>query len=97
MQSFEGLRQILGVAGELSRCDLPFDTIAKDLAAGAAINASQLNALSPKALDLDRGVLVLVGDKGLILEQIKDLGLPAPVEVDTQGEPIADANRKPAP
>jgi len=88
VQSFEGLRQILGVAGELSRCDLPFDTIAKDLASAAALDAKALNTLAPKALDLDRGVLVLVGDKALILEQIKDLGLPTPTEVDPQGEPV---------
>jgi len=31
-------------------------------------------------------VLVLVGDKKLILDQIKDLNLPAPIEYTPEGE-----------
>jgi hypothetical protein len=36
-------------------------------------------------------VLVLVGDKGLILEQIKSLGLPKPTEVDVRGTAVSSA------
>ena len=37
---------------------------------------------------LDHGVLVLVGDKTLILDQIKDLGLAEPVVLDVNAQPV---------
>ena len=61
------------------------------LAAMEKTNAAALNTQAKAALPLDRSVLVLVGDKASILPQLKEAGLPAPVEVDTWGAP------KPAP
>jgi predicted Zn-dependent peptidase len=94
VQVFEGLGQIIGVAADLNRCGLPFSTISGDLAAMKSLDASKVNASAKDALQLDHGVLVLVGDKTLILSQIKDLGLPTPVEVDAQGEPVKPTARK---
>jgi hypothetical protein len=50
--------------------------------------AADLNALAGSAIPLERGVLVLLGDKQKILEELKGLDLPAPVEVDIRGKRI---------
>jgi hypothetical protein len=39
---------------------------------------TDLNTLAKEAIALDRGVLVLVGDKALVLKQVEGLGLPTP-------------------
>lgn len=61
--------------------------ISEDLVRAAEITADELNALAARAVTARRGVLVLVGDKRLILEQIRDLGLPEPREFRASGEP----------
>jgi zinc protease len=88
IQTFAGLGGVLGTVAELSINGLSFDTIAKDLASMTSVKAADLNSLSKQALPIDQGVLVLVGDKRLILEQIKDLGLPQPVELDERGRAV---------
>jgi hypothetical protein len=42
---------------------------------------------------LDKGVLVLVGDKKLILEQIKDLKLSPPIELTPAGDPAPSSGQ----
>jgi predicted Zn-dependent peptidase len=81
------LSSLLGVANEQVVNGLPFEQWSKDLAALDGVKADALNALAHDAIPLERGVLVLVGDKEVVLEQIKGLGLPEPVEVDARGEP----------
>ncbi|MCC6677387.1 MAG: insulinase family protein [Phycisphaerales bacterium] len=87
VRGFQGLSGMLGAAAELVTSDLPFDTVSRDMEAMSKATASDLNTLARTALPIDRGVLVLVGDKAVILEQIKDLGLPQPVEYDAEGNP----------
>jgi predicted Zn-dependent peptidase len=87
VQAFSGLSGILATATSYVELGAPFETLGEDLAAQSALDASALNAAAKTALALDRGVLVLVGDKATILPQLKDLPLPAPVEVDTWGNP----------
>jgi predicted Zn-dependent peptidase len=87
VQTFEGLGRIVALGAELDRVGLPFESVAGDLAAHEKLSAKDLNAIAGNAIALKRGVLVLVGDKGKILEQIKDLGLPPATEVDALGEP----------
>ena len=50
------------------------------------IAEGDLNRMAYDAVPLEQSVLVLVGDKGAILEQINDLDLPEPVELTVQGE-----------
>jgi zinc protease len=88
VQDFAGLSGLLGAAVEPLTAGAPFATIGQDLRAMAGVSEKELNALANAAVPIERGVLVLVGDRGLILEQIKDLGLPAPSIVDAQGEPV---------
>jgi predicted Zn-dependent peptidase len=89
IDSFAGLRGILSTASELALNHMPFDTVGKDLAAIAAADAASLNAMCQAALPIDQGVLVLVGDKRVILEQLQGLPLPAPLELDVHGAPVA--------
>jgi predicted Zn-dependent peptidase len=86
IRAFEGLPGVAGAAATFTLNGLPLSTTASDLEAMSRVTAGDLNALAKKALPLDAGVLVLVGDKKLILEQIKDLGLEAPVEYTAMGE-----------
>jgi predicted Zn-dependent peptidase len=88
VQTFEGLNGILGAAGELVVAGLPFDTLAADLKAMSGVGAPDLNKLARPAIPLENGVLVLVGDKRQIMEQIKSLDLPKPIELDVRGAPI---------
>jgi len=87
IQSFQGLGGILATAAMLNRNGLPFSTIGEDLGKIGKVDANTLSALAENAVPLDSGVLVLVGDKKLILEQIKDLKLPAPKELTVRGDP----------
>ena len=80
---------LLGAAGEPLENDLPFDTVTRDLEAMKSVTAADLNALAKAAIPFDRGLLILVGDKGVILEQLKGLNLPAPVEYTPEGERAA--------
>jgi predicted Zn-dependent peptidase len=87
VQAFSGLSGILATATSYAELGAPFETLDEDLAAQASLDAAALNATAKTAFALDRGVLVLVGDKAAILPQLKDLPLPPPVEVDTWGSP----------
>ena len=86
---FEGLGGLLGGAAPYLASGLPFETVASDLAALPQLKASDLNALAREAVNLDTGVLVLVGDKKVILEQLQGRKLPEPVELTATGEPVA--------
>jgi zinc protease len=87
VQGFSGLSGILATATNYAELGAPFETLGEDLVAQSSLDAAALNAAAKTAIALDRGVLVLVGDKAAILPQLKGLPLPAPVEVDTWGAP----------
>ena len=86
-ERFGTLDGLVGDAGHLLAVGAPFDTRTTQLAESAAATPAALNAAAAHAVQLDRSVLVLVGDKRLVLDQIKDLTLPAPVLVDAEGRP----------
>lgn len=87
IQSMEGVHGPIAAAAPLLSAGLPYEQISRDLATVAALKADNLNAAARKAIPLDRAVLILVGDKTLILEQIKDLKLPTPIELTPEGAP----------
>ena len=41
-----------------------------------------------RGLRQSRGLLVLVGDKKVILKQLEGLGLPTPTELNVRGDPM---------
>jgi predicted Zn-dependent peptidase len=91
IQSFAGLQGILGTAATLVLNDRPFTDLGSELSAVAAITAKDLNAIAREAIPLETGVLVLVGDKKTILQQLEGLDLPEVVEFSAEGVPVVDA------
>jgi predicted Zn-dependent peptidase len=87
VQRFEHINGVLGMTADLLEAGMPYSTLGADVKAMKGVTAEELNTLAPQVLPIESGVLVLVGDKALVLSQIKDLGLPAPVEYTAQGEP----------
>ena len=88
IQSFAGLRGILGAATTLVRNNRPFSDLGEELKAIAAVRKSDLNRLTYGAVPLEKGLLVLVGDKKLVLEQLKGLELPTPVELTVNADVV---------
>ena len=70
--------------------------LAEDFAEIQRATAFEINRLAGPAIPIERGVLVLVGDKRLILEQIKDLHLGAVIQIDEQGVPVPQSGIEPA-
>jgi len=89
IQSFAGLSGILSEAEQRIIAGVPFATLAEDMKRIQSTSQEQLNGLASGAVPLDQGVLVLVGDKKTILEQIKD-AVPPPEELDIYGRPVVD-------
>jgi predicted Zn-dependent peptidase len=96
IHSLAGINGPIGEMEPLLEAGLPFETIANDLAAAMKTTAPELNSFAKNAIPLEKGVLVLVGDKKLILDQIKDLKLPTPVEYTPEGEEKAGSNKSAA-
>jgi predicted Zn-dependent peptidase len=87
VHSTSELSGLVGIAGELIVNGLPFEAWGKDLARLDLVKAADLNALAKDAIPLEQGVLVLVGDRKIVLAAVKDLGLLEAVEVDARGQP----------
>ena len=88
VRGFSGLAGLLGSTAESLINGLPADTVAQDMAVMGTVTAAELNGLAKKAIQFREGILLLVGDKGVILDQIKSLGLPAPEFYDNAGNPV---------
>jgi len=88
IQSFAGLNGVLQEAIERTAAEMPFESLARDMATMQSATTAELNKIVGPALPLENGVLVLVGDKKKILEQMKDLGLAAPIEVTVRGDKV---------
>src|SRR5205807_595772 len=84
-ERFGSLDAMLGTVHGLLLLGAPLDSTTQDLAKAAKADANALNSAMKQTIDLKRSVLILVGDKKLILEQIKDLQLAKPVELDADG------------
>ena len=74
---------------ELARFGLGVESVATDLAVATAYDRAKLNDFAKRAFPLENGVLVLVGDAGVVLPQLEGLGLPAPIRVTVDGDPAA--------
>jgi hypothetical protein len=87
ISAFEGLRGITSTTATFVLNGMPIDTTASDLEAMQRAAAADLNSLAKKAVSIDKGVLVLVGDKKLITDQLAGLNLGTPVEYTPEGLP----------
>ncbi len=86
IQSFAGLGGILGTASTLVRNNRPFSDLGDELLAVTRVTETDLNRLAYNAVPLEKCLLVLVGDKRQIIEQLKGLDLPEPVELTVTGD-----------
>lgn len=98
VEAFAGLGGTLRQALERIVNKQPIESLASDMRAIPSVQASQLNELAKTAIELNKGVLVLVGDKKTILKELAELQsvgppetgstrieVPMPIEVDTLG------------
>jgi predicted Zn-dependent peptidase len=90
IQSFQSLSGLLAAARQIEENGSAFETLNDDLASMDAVTQQGLNGLAPSAIPLEQSVLVLVGDKKLILDQLKSLPLQTPIELNVSGDPKAD-------
>ena len=88
IQSFQGLGGVIGTAEDRELNGLSFASLGDDLAAMTAVSQGDLNALAKTAVPLEEALLVLVGDKKVIMKQLEGLGLPTPTELTVRGEPV---------
>lgn len=93
ISSFGTLEGTAGTAAEVITVGGAWADIAGDIAALQSVDAASLNSLAPKVVDVNKAVLVLVGDKTTIMNALKDssladLKLPAPVMVDNDGNTL---------
>ena len=77
-------------AATLVRNDRPFSELGEELDAIAKVTDADLNALVRDVVALERGLLVLVGDKTSILAQLEGLDLPTPIELTVTADPVID-------
>ncbi len=78
ISSLSTLDGLIGSAEDLYAQGKPFSSLGTTLDELASFDAASLNAVAPSLLPLEKSLLVLVGDKDLILGQLTDLGLPEP-------------------
>jgi len=93
VRGFSSVSGVLDAASELIAAGLPFETLTRDFASMNRGEAKDLNTLASQAIAFDRAVIVLVGDKAQIVEQIKEfeskgLVLPVPEFLTPDGLPI---------
>jgi predicted Zn-dependent peptidase len=72
---------LLSVAESYELYNRPFTDLAKDLQTLGRLRAPDLNAVASGAIPLEKGLLVLVGDKSVIMKQLEGLDLPTPTVV----------------
>jgi zinc protease len=75
---------LVGTAASMYEDGRSYGDLGKDFSEISGLTPASLNAIVKGALPLEDGVLVLVGDKGQILSQLKGLGLPAPMVVKAE-------------
>jgi predicted Zn-dependent peptidase len=87
VQAYDNLGAVLQSSITLLRNGRPFDASAADLKASQAVTQGDLNQIAKQAIPLEQGVLVLVGDRQKIFDQLKGLDLPKLIELTTAGDP----------
>jgi zinc protease len=93
MRVAEGLSTTGGIAatfGEIGLYDLPLDEPLRFAAALERTTADDLRALAVRYIDPDAASIVIVGDRAAIEPGLRELGLPAAVIYDTDGDKLGD-------
>jgi hypothetical protein len=79
---------MLDAIGERLDAGLDFELFSRDLGMIGRVDEKELNETANAAIQMNHAVLVLVGDKATILEQIKGQRLPDPEFYSLDGEPV---------
>jgi predicted Zn-dependent peptidase len=88
VRDFSSLSGMLDAIGERLDAGLDFELFSRDLGMIGRIDEKELNETANTAIQMNHAVLVLVGDKATILEQIKGQRLPDPEFYSLDGEPV---------
>ena len=91
MRVAEGLASTGGMAstfGELGLYGLPLDEPVRFVAALERTTAEDLRTLAARYIDPDAASIVIVGDRAAIEPSLRELGLPAPVICNADGDPV---------
>ena len=88
VQSFETQAGVLGTVAGLYINGKPLDAINGFARSLADYDLAKFNGIAREFPTPDAATIVLVGDKGAILEQIRDLGLPEPEFRDADGKSL---------
>ena len=89
MRVAEGLATTGGIAatfGDIGLYGLPLDEPLRFVAALERTTADDLRELAARYVDPAAASIVIVGDRAAIEPGLRDLGLPAPVVCDPDGE-----------
>ncbi|MCF6275565.1 MAG: insulinase family protein, partial [Robiginitomaculum sp.] len=86
-RAYETPRQKLSYLSEIANYDLKPDFVTKQNNILQKVTLGELNALATKHLKLDEMIMVVVGDKGTVMEDLKELGYPI-VELDADGNVV---------
>jgi predicted Zn-dependent peptidase len=72
--------------GELGLYGLPLEEPMRFVAALGATSADDLRALGERYVDPDAACIVIVGDRAAIEPGLRELGLPAPILCNADGD-----------
>ena len=86
-RAYETPRQKLGFLSRMSTYDLKPDFVDQQAEILDGITKAEIDALASKHLNLDDMIMVVVGDKAKVYDEIADLGFDM-IEVDADGNPI---------
>ena len=84
VQSASTVAGLVGTAAAMYEDGRSYTDLGKDFTEISSLTPASLNAIVKGALPLEDGVLILVGDKAAILEQLKGIGLPPPILVKAE-------------
>jgi len=83
-RSYETPRQKLGFLSRIATYNLDKSFVGEQNEILANMTLDEMNALAAKHLHLDEMIMVVVGDKALVIDDVKALGYPV-VEIDADG------------
>mgnify|MGYP000374021316 CR=1 FL=1 len=86
-RSYETPRQKLGFLSQMMRYNLSTSFVDEQNDILANLTKSEVNALAEKHLNIEDMMMVVVGDKAMIMEKLEGLGLPIE-EIDADGNPV---------
>ncbi len=86
-RAYETPRQKLGFLSRMMTYDLSPDFVDEQNKILADLTKEEVDALAAKHLDLNDMIMVVVGDKAKVFDEVKALGYPV-VELDDNGNPL---------